>query len=570
MAGVLHIVRKDVRRLRWLLVLWVAVLGVRLAFATAATRITSDTVGPAFALEGLGGIVGTLETLLLALLVARLVHEEPLVGLNAFWLTRPYSPVSLLSAKLLFASIALVLLPVVADLMTMSLFDAGPSAQLRASSVFLSSRLIWMLALFALAALTPSLGGFAIAMISIVAALSLAIAVIIGMTAFSIDEFDTYLPDMTPDRTPAIVGVVVFAAAVLSVIVYQYRRRRLAVAIAMAAAGLVATVVVPAYWPWPFARSAPIEPGPWTAEPSTAAVVDRSMPMQISDAREFNGEGTPRRYVHARVQLNGMPADTFTRTIGVRGMLTLGDGTVVRSRQANGFVPLEMRGRAGFEPSVPLGALGNVDVLTRLDETAYQPWAALLTLTEDEYVTYRGQRGRFQAEVDFRLMQTRIRGTLPLVTGAALEDAASRVELVRVDRRIDAQAIAVRRWQAGSLLDEDRSGEFEFVLRNRARREVLTATRRGQRSGFGGGGSVFTGSASIPLALLTGGSAGPPSDGFLVQIDVLEFPMAVMPKGETIQLDPGWLNEAEVVVLESSYAGTVTKPLTIEDFVIPN
>jgi hypothetical protein len=43
-----------------------------------------------------------------------------------------------------------------------------------------------------------------------------------------------------------------------------------------------------------------------------------------------------------------------------------------------------------------------------------------------------------------------------------------------------------------------------------------------------------------------------------------------MPKGETIQLDPGWLNEAEVVVLESSYAGTVTKPLTIEDSVIPN
>jgi hypothetical protein len=377
---------------------------------------------------------------------------------------------------------------------------------------------------------------------------------------------------MTPDRTPAIVGFVVFAAAALSVIVYQYRRRRLAVAIAMAAVGLVATVVVPAFWPWPFARSAPIEPGTWAAEPGTAAVVDRSMPMQISDARAFNGEGTPRRYVHAPVQLIGMPADTSTQTIGVRGMLTLGDGTIVRSRQANGFVPLmERRGRAGFGPNVPLGALGNVDVLTRLDETAYQPWAALLTLTEDQYVTYRGQRGLFQAEVDFPLMQTRIRGTLPLVTGAALGDAASRVELVRVERRIDAQAIAVRWWQALSLLDQDHSREFEFVLRNRARREVLTATRRGQRPGLGGGGSVFTGSASaIPFALLAGGSAGPPSDGFSIQVDVLEFPMAVMPNGETIQLDPEWLNDAEVVVLESSYAGTVTKPLTMEDFVIPN
>jgi hypothetical protein len=107
------------------------------------------------------------------------------------------------------------------------------------------------------------------------------------------------------------------------------------------------------------------------------------------------------------------------------------------------------------------------------------------------------------------------------------------------------------------------------VLCNRARGEVLTATRRGQQSGFGGGGSVFSGSASvIPFALLAGGSAGPPSDGFSMQVDVLEFPMAVMPGGATIQLDPAWLNDAEVVVLESGYVGTITRPLTIEDLAI--
>jgi hypothetical protein len=82
MAGVLHIARKDVRRLRWLFVLWIAVLAVRIVLAAAAARYTGDTFGPDFALAGLGGMVGTLETLLPALLVARLVHEEPLVGLK--------------------------------------------------------------------------------------------------------------------------------------------------------------------------------------------------------------------------------------------------------------------------------------------------------------------------------------------------------------------------------------------------------------------------------------------------------------------------------------------------------
>jgi hypothetical protein len=46
--------------------------------------------------------------------------------------------------------------------------------------------------------------------------------------------------------------------------------------------------------------------------------------------------------------------------------------------------------------------------------------------------------------------------------------------------------------------------------------------------------------------------------------------MAVMPGGVTIRLDPGWLDEAEVVVLESGYAGIITRPLTIDNFVIPN
>jgi hypothetical protein len=570
MAGVLHIVGKDVRRLRWLLVLWVAILGTRIVFAAAATRYTGETFGPAFALQELGGIVGMLETLLLALLVARLVHEEPLVGLNAFWLTRPYSPGMLLAAKLLIASGALVLLPVIADVLTMSMFHAGASAQLRASSVFLSSHVIWMLPLFVLAALTPSLGVFAIAIVGVIAALSLAIAALVSMTAFYVDESETYLPAMTSDRTPAIVSLVVFTAATLSVIVYQYRRRRWRIAIAMAAVGLVATLMVPAFWPWPFARSAPIEAGSWAADTTaTTAVLDRSMPMQISESRVFSRAGVRTRFVHAPVQLTGMPADTFTRNVGVRGMLTLDDGTILRSRQAGGFVPRTEVRAVGFE-SVPLGALGDVKVLTRFDEAAFRPWAALLTLTEDQYAAYRGQRGVFAGEVVFPLIQTRIRGTLPLVAGAAFEDAGSRVELVHVERRTDAQAIAVRRWLARSLLDQNRPQEFEFVLRNRARAEVLTATRRGQQPGFGGGGSVFAGSALVPLAMLAGGSAGPPSSGFSIQVDVLEFPMVVMPGGVTIRLDPGWLDEAEVVVLESGYAGIITRPLTIDNFVIPD
>ena len=57
-------------------------------------------------------------------------------------------------------AMVLVLVPLIPDMVTMSVFQAGPYQQLVAAPSFLSSHLSWALALCAVAVLTPSLATF--------------------------------------------------------------------------------------------------------------------------------------------------------------------------------------------------------------------------------------------------------------------------------------------------------------------------------------------------------------------------------------------------------------------------
>ena len=108
-----HIFAKDLRRLRWVLVAWIAIVIARVV----TTAFLSEFAFVDFAWQLIGGNVATLfatvDVLMLALLVSGLVHDEPLSGPDAFWLTRPIRPTTLLTAKLVFASVFLIAVPAV-------------------------------------------------------------------------------------------------------------------------------------------------------------------------------------------------------------------------------------------------------------------------------------------------------------------------------------------------------------------------------------------------------------------------------------------------------------------------
>jgi len=237
MSELLHILRKDLRRLRWPLIAWVLIVIGRMIVATTGAAVAFGDIGLQLAMNNLSVLVTVIDLLMLALLVSWLVHDEPLVGVDAFWLTRPVDPLRLMAAKLLFAAVFLVAAPAAGESMAVARIAGGFHDAMRAAPGLALARTLWVLPLLALAVLTPSLMRFLLVIVGGVAALAGLISVFttfVFLTAS--DEALDAAPSPLQDPTGLIVASWLLMATALGVILYQYRHRRLGRAVVLGAA----------------------------------------------------------------------------------------------------------------------------------------------------------------------------------------------------------------------------------------------------------------------------------------------------------------------------------------------
>ncbi len=470
MSQILHIMRKDLRRLRWLVALWLAILAARTLLVVNGAAAADSSVATGLLVQQMWDTMMWLQFVLAALIVARLVLEEPLVGLTPFWLTRPYDAGSLLREKLLVAGIVLVGLPVVAELIMLSLFDAGPQALGRAGSTGVIAYTGWVLTLMALSTLVPSLSSFVMTVIGIGAVAVLVPTTLFGFATIWMDEVPGYTPSGPPDATPAIVMVGVYLAAAVAVVTYQYLHRRRGVAAGIAVAGLVAAVVLPMVWPFPFARNEQIRPGDWAAK--VAVVHDPSWGTKVTEvtnvSRQMRGEW---RRVNAHVTASGLPPRISLERMGIRSTLRLPNRPAVESSQ---------NGRVGklVQPSGNGGGVGSADSGHRDKFDEPENWTPLITLTEQELMPLRGRTGRLEATVDLITSQTHSVGTLRLTPGASLDRGDSRIEVAAVQRGTDSYTVTIRQLTTRSLLTfGSRILGQSLALRRRSSGEALMAGR---------------------------------------------------------------------------------------------
>jgi hypothetical protein len=116
----LHIVRKDLRRLRWWLLCWVLALLLPLAlgvgFLQGSPFGDRSFAGKSDEFERALATIYFLEILFGYLLTILLLQDDTVLGTRQFWLTRPISRGRLLRAKLLGVFIILALIPILVSL----------------------------------------------------------------------------------------------------------------------------------------------------------------------------------------------------------------------------------------------------------------------------------------------------------------------------------------------------------------------------------------------------------------------------------------------------------------------
>ena len=128
--------------------------------------------------------------------------------------------------------------------------------------------------------------------------------------------------------------------------------------------------------------------------------------------------------------------------------------------------------------------------------------------------------------------------------------------------------MVVRQWHVQPLTGPRESRGYQFMLRNRQERSAVELGAQMAWSGSFAGHTL--GSRALSAALPSGLSIGSSAPAFRTSTEVLAFPVrAGLGFVGLAELPSSWFDNAELVVLETAYAGTVTRSVSLADFTIP-
>jgi hypothetical protein len=177
----------------------------------------------------------------LVVAVAFVIQQEPLVGSNAFWLTRPYWRTALVTEKASFVALAALIPMIVHDFIAVRWFGI---AALGAAPVIVIEGLELaglLVCAAALAVLTPGFARFTLLVLGCAVAFSL-----IAMATYKSDAANWGALSGIPSVLSW--SVVIIGSAI--VISYQYRTRRVMISGIIGAVTLIIAALVLSYFPW--------------------------------------------------------------------------------------------------------------------------------------------------------------------------------------------------------------------------------------------------------------------------------------------------------------------------------
>lgn len=228
-----HIIRKDLRRLAWVFAAW-AVAGTYLIFYRGLNIIQRsiwDNIG----------IVALFTFLALGIaLIASIVQEDGLCGVNEFWRTRPIAAGRLLTAKLGLVLVSFAIIPMALAL-ALRPGHGGGFAAIGAISIY-------VLALAAVASCTKDLGQFLLVAVgcgmiaSVLAGLLAGLAPVTGLSKSA-------MVDVTVTKIVVLHAIIGVAAVVI--LLNQYTTRRSVLSRWLLATTVVVTAAVGGLWRWP-------------------------------------------------------------------------------------------------------------------------------------------------------------------------------------------------------------------------------------------------------------------------------------------------------------------------------
>jgi hypothetical protein len=544
-----HLVSADVRRFRMLLGMFVVILIADAVFRGVRPMLAADP-RLATALDLLGAVLFVTRWLGFIVIVPLVVQTHPLVGSDAFWMTRPIPRRALFASKvvLLWTTCVAVAAACEAALMLASRMPASAIASVAFQSVLLQSLSLFIL--MALASTTRNLARFALVTGSVLVALVLLIYIAIAVMIRSMPA-GPQLTEVTgrtvPSPTGGVVLVVLITIAAIVQLVVQYRTRSTRASVCAGVAGFAIAFMTPELWP-SHERLLPVPD--WAGRESALRLIAESPRGEFrptGDGSPFGGfEGWQTGGIRLSVS---SVEESWLVTVRLRDATVAFDDGTTLSTAANGY--------SWRVPGVAMRqALGVRRVVGAPTDPPVDTTMPAIVLTQADFNRHSGStatyRGRFVVDLD----HIEIAATLPLRAGAEFRDRRHRIVTDRVALQGRGASIRLRQLTATSMLDAGTIPHLSFYLRNRDTSEAVA-------------GSTDEGmSTSLAPFFFGGVSTSGPVMGFSASGHFIRFPDHYGAVEERFEITTEWLSQAEMVIVRTVPAGSVTITLEVPDFEI--
>jgi hypothetical protein len=240
-----HIVKKDLRALRWPILLWLLVIVTKLGIGVAL--LTADgSEGPEWfrRLDMFAKLISGIEAICFVFMAA-LIHEDLLVGTTAFWMTRPISGGRLLRAKLLSIGLVFWVAPVLVSLPWWQGCGYGLREIAWAATETVALQAIFVLVGLLWAVVTDGYARFLMWTLVMLIAIP-SFGGLIGLHFARTNAI--VLPGVATSRIAVVIALAV--AGVAAVVVNQFLTRRFWRSILFIGAAVGLMVMTALWWPW--------------------------------------------------------------------------------------------------------------------------------------------------------------------------------------------------------------------------------------------------------------------------------------------------------------------------------
>lgn len=543
MKLVFHIVRKDFRHLLVYLVGWLGLSIVSPFVVTLEFHLQSFSFV----------LIAVLKIVLLAMIVSSLVHSDSLVGSRSFWLSRPVSATQLLAAKSFFLAGTLILPTLLVEVLILLFNGVTVSDILRSIPESLFYILVPIAILMVLAALTRNLlQMLALALVAVVAMILFAM-VLMGIFGSGARSPVDPMARVTLESSKWIGFFLCLTVTAGIVVCFQYLTRRTKPNVILTFSALFPCILLPTQlWTWDLVAE--------IRKPERTVVDPEGITARIDypSLRFYQGASTSLRdkrlVLHGNIVVEGHPPDLIVVPFHVRSSASFGFGSIgygvsdenryeERNLFRSGGVGIIGSDLDAWRVEVIEKALGG-DRLFASDyrlESGYVP--KFMEIPEEDYDRQLATVGKLSAQIDFLFQKIEIT-SLAMEAGARYRRGSDQAEVLEVTLRGKGKkvmSISIR--ESNHMLLPDRPNFRWYLLRNRSRGEALLGNESNSNL-FG----------IVPFFL--------PTVSF--NYSRLDF----LPPTIDPSYGPEWFDDAELLRIDISYLGAVSKSLQMHNFVM--